>query len=358
MLLSAGFVSGLGAATRYPAGIIVVIPSLYLLLNRQGDSEDRDKGFLGRFQAFVAGPLWLIAFGFVAGLFIGHPEFFLNFRGVIDAIAGETLKYASLQEFNTDKLFNFSVIWKYISHLIPFAMYPFLWLVPYCAILYLGFRRNLYSQSVPILIFSLLYLYFMAKGYLGPYFARATMLLFPGFCVLVGIAYNDLWSRLSKQRTVAVLLSSAFVLLVGPSVVFDLAYVHAMRKKDARLVLRYDLEKMIGESPAIIGVSRFGPYFYTVMPAAEPLESDKVIVQLQDPGQKADFFLIGFTGPIDPARLNATVRTVEAQGRFSYEKGYSVRPKLFGRELRLARFPSDMTYPFPTILLFRGKTET
>jgi hypothetical protein len=34
-----------------------------------------------------------------------------------------------------------------------------------------------------------------------------------------------------------------------------------------------------------------------------------------------------------------------------------MRPKIFERELPLARFPSDMTYPFPTILLFRAKTE-
>src|SRR5947199_8072907 len=74
-------------------------------------------------------------------------------------------------------------------------MYPLLWLVPYCAILYLVFRRSLYSVSIPILIFSLLYLYFMGKGYLGPYFARITMVLFPGFCVLLGIAEHKIRSE-------------------------------------------------------------------------------------------------------------------------------------------------------------------
>ena len=54
------------------------------------------------------------------------------------------------------------------------------------------FSRRLHSLSIPILIFSLLYLYLMGKGYLRPYFARITMLLFPGFCVLVGIACDDL----------------------------------------------------------------------------------------------------------------------------------------------------------------------
>jgi hypothetical protein len=358
MLVLLGFISGLGAATRYPVGIIVVIPCLYLLFDSCNDLPNWKIRLWERAKGFVAGPVWLIGLGFVIGLFLGHPMLFLDPPSVTKAIIGETLKYASLQEFNASQLVNLYVVWRYIAYLIPFAMYPLLWLVPYCAILYLGFRRSLYSQSVPILIFSLLYLYFMAKGYLGPYFARATLLLFPGFCILSGIAYRDLQSRLSKKQPVAVLLTSALFLILGASVVFDVAYARAMRETDARLVLRYDLHKIIGEAPATIGISRFGPYFYTVMPAAEMLKSEKVRVQLQDPGQEADFFLVGFTRQIDPAQANAIIRSVEAKGKFRYEKRYSVRPKIFGQEFRLARFPPDMTYPFPTILLFRSKTET
>ena len=74
----------------------------------------------------------------------------------------------------------------------------------YCAILYLVFRRSLYSGAIPILIFSLLYLYVMGKGYLGPYFARPAMVLFPGFCVLVGIACADFQFRLRNNRTIAI----------------------------------------------------------------------------------------------------------------------------------------------------------
>jgi Dolichyl-phosphate-mannose-protein mannosyltransferase len=356
MVLAAGFVSGLGAATRYPVGIIIVIPCLYLLFGQGDDTENRDNDFLSRVTGFLAGSIWLIAVGFTAGLFIGHPELFLDSRRVINAIRGETLKYASLQQFSAGHLLNLSVIWRYVSYLIPFAMYPLLWLAPYCAILYLGFRRSLYSQSVPIVIFSLLYLYFMGKGYLGPYWARAMMVLFPGFCVLAGIACNDFWLRLRKQRAVAILFASVMPLLVVPSAGFDVVYVRAMRKTDARVALLRDLQKRIGESPATIGVAPFGAYFYTVMPAVEPLKSERVKIQLQEARQQADVFLIGFDRPIASAQLDGTVGQVEREGNFTYEKIYSVRPKLFGRDLQLAHFPQDMTYPFPTILLFRAKT--
>ena len=358
MLITVGLISGLGAATRYPVGIIIVIPCLYLLFARRDDLPNWRIRLWERAKGFVAGSVWLIGLGFVIGLFLGHPMLFLNSPSVTKAITWETLKYASLQEFNASQLVNLSAVWKYISYLIPFAMYPFLWLVPYCAILYLGFRRSLYSQFVPILIFSLLYLYFMAKGYVGPYFARATMLLFPGFCVLIGIAYDDLRFRFRKQRAVVIFVTANLLLLLVPSVGFDVAYVQGMRQRDARSALCQDLQQIIGHSQATIGVLRSGGYFHTVMPAIEPLKSTTVTTRLQDARQPADFLLVGFLGPIDRVQLNATIKQVEEQGIFSYQRSYYVRPQLFGRELQLTRFPSDMMYPFPTILLFPAKTDT
>ena len=358
LLFTVGIISGLGAATRYPVGIIVVIPCLYLLFDSGEYLPCRKVELLERAKNFAAGQLWLIALGFGIGLLLGHPMLFFDTSNVTKAITGETLKYASLHEFSRSQLVNLSVLWRYVTYLIPFAMYPLLWLVPYCAILYLVFRRSLFSLTVPILIFSLLYLYLMGKGYLGPYFARITMLLFPGFCILIGIACSDLHLRLRNNRILAVVLTGALLIIVGSSVVFDVAYDRAMLQKDARQAVREDLQKLIGEAPATIGIWPYGPYFYTVMPAARPLKSEKVAVELQEPGQNADFFLVGFPIQIAPAQISAAVRQVEAQGKFRYEKSYSVRAKIFGHELNLTRFPPDMTYPFPTILLFRSKVPT
>jgi Dolichyl-phosphate-mannose-protein mannosyltransferase len=356
MLLAVGVISGLAAATRYPVGLIVVIPCSYLLLNGGANLPNSRSGIWERTRVFVTAQLWLIALGFLIGLFLGHPMLVLDPSSVARAITSETLKYASLHEFRGVQLLNLAVIWKYITYVIPFAMYPLLWLVPYCVILYLVFRRSLYSVSIPILIFSLLYLYFMGKGYLGPYFARVTMVLFPGFCVLLGIACADLRLKMKDNRAVGIVLTCALLLVFGPSVAFDAAYGRAMREKDAREVIRSDLQELIGDARATIGVLQYGPYFYTAMPAAKPLTSEKVAVQLQNPGQDADFFLIGVPTEIGPAQMNAIIWQVEAQGKFTYERSYSVPVKIFGHEFSLTRFPQDMTYPFPTILLFRART--
>jgi hypothetical protein len=358
LLFLVGLLSGLGAATRYPVGIIVVIPCLSLLFGGGDNLPDWKLRLSKRAKDFVARQVWLIGLGFGIGLFLGHPMLFLDRSSVTKAITGETLKYASLYQFSRSQLVNLSVPWRYVTYVIPFAMYPLLWLAPYCAILYLLFKRSLYSLSVPILIFSFLYLYLMGKGYLGPYFARVTMLLFPGFCVLVGIACGDLQSTWKNKRATALVLSGAFLLVFVPSSMFDLAYDRAMQQKDAREVLRADLQNFIGEAPARIGVLHYGPYFYTAMPAAKPLTSDKVVVQLQDAGEDADYFLVGFPTQIGPAQISAIVRQIEAQGKFRYAKSYRVPVRIFGHEFNLTRFPQDMTYPFPLILLFRARTPT
>src|SRR4029077_6138711 len=273
LLVLVGLISGLGAATRYPVGIIVLIPCLYLLFDGGSDVRSCRLRFSERAKNFFASQVWLIGLAFVIGLFLGHPMLFLDTSSVTKAITNETLKYASLQQFSRGQLMNLSVVWRYVTYLIPFAMYPVLWLVPYCAILYLLFRRGLYSLSVPVLIFSFVYLYFMGKGYLGPYFARITMLLFPGLCVLVGIACTDLQLKVRNKRTAAIVLSGALLLIFVPSLVFDLAYDRAMQQKDAREVLRQALRNSIGEVPTRVGILHYGPYFYPAMPAAKPLTS-------------------------------------------------------------------------------------
>lgn len=354
LLFILGVISGLGAATRFPMGVIVSIPCLFIIFAPCEDSSFSVRQLWQSLKYLLAGPLWLIALGFGCGLFLGHPMLFLHTQSVLVTVEHDTLKWMPRNEFILTRLLDLSMLWRYVSYLIPYGMYPLLWVICYCTTIYLLLRPKLYHVTLPILIFSLLYLYPMAKGYVGPYWARAAMPLFPGFCILIGVAGNDLQILLKGSPVVVYLLITALVLLTLPSIAFDAAYVGAMRQRDSRSILREDLQRLIGPNSATIGIfSPLGGYFYTAMPAAEPLKNEKVVVQLQDLDQQADFLLVGFGGPIDSNLLDYSVNQVEEQSRFRYESTYSVRPKIFGKELRLARFPQDMTYPFPTILLFR-----
>jgi hypothetical protein len=354
LFLIVGGVSGLGAATRFPVGIIVTIPCLYLLLRPAAPPSTWLKNMRRSILTFISGPLWWIALGFLCGLFIGHPILFLDPTSVLTAISKDTMRYVPSEAFSVTELFDLSRLWRYLSVLIPYGLYPLLWIVAYGAVLYLCFRRNLYHLSLPILFFSLLYLYPMAKGYAIPQFARAAMLLYPGFCVLSALCAYDIFI---KQKTrVSILVCSAVIgaFVFIPSIIFDWTYVRAMTRPDVRTIVHDDLKAMLGSSPAVIGVGRYGGHNWTVRPAVEPLKNQVIIVKVQSPKQVADFFLLGRRGALDSRHLEADIHSVEKMGEFKFMKTYSVPPTIFGRKVDLVGFPSDMTYPFPTILVFRA----
>ncbi len=100
---------------------------------------------------------------------------FLDFQSVIQTISSETLLYVPP---GAGKLFDLEPVWEYFSVLIPYATYPILWLVIYLAVLYAVFRRSLSHIVLPLCLFTALYTYPMAKGYIV-IFARQVTLLLP-----------------------------------------------------------------------------------------------------------------------------------------------------------------------------------
>jgi hypothetical protein len=353
LALSAGLVAGLAMATHYPMGVTIALPCLFLLFAPPAESltvKQRIRQALGE---LLTGPLWWIIFGFLVGLLVGEPAILFDLKGVIQGIAERTLPFVRPGQFRGSGLFNFDAIWKYLSFLIPHAMWPTLWIVPYAAIIFLLARRCFPQYVFPLLIFSALYLYPMAKGYYLGVFARATMFLFPGLCVLTILALHELFNLIRLRPLLQCVVTAALILLALPAFAFDCAYVRAMRKGDPRSRLRDDLRQRIDSSSGLVGVSRSGGFFYTVMPAVRPLESKRVKIRLQTTKQPADYFLVGFTAPLSAQTRQATIQSVEQGGRFTFRKSYSGAPKIFGIKVDMSQFPTDMTYPFCEILVFR-----
>ncbi len=345
-----GVVAGLGAATRYPMGIIVTIPCLFVLFEAHPGYETWYRRFQKNTLYLLSGPLWLLTGGFLLGLFVGEPMLFLDFHTVVHSILYDNLPYVPA---GAGKLFDLKPIWKYFSVLIPYATYPILWLVIYLAALYVVVRRSLSHIVLPLCLFAALYTYPMAKGYIVV-FARQVMLLLPVFCIFVGLAAERLFARISN-RLLRSGLAALLILFILPTLLFDWAYDHAMQQRDVRDLLRQDLAELVKTQSSItIGVSDSGCYFYTAMPGVFPLKSEHVAVRLQQSSSTpADFFVMGFEKPLAENWRNLAIRQVESRGAFSFMKAYGHAPTVLGKRLDLSNFPPDMTYPFPTILLFR-----
>jgi hypothetical protein len=348
-----GVLTGLAAATRYPIGVIGTIPCLLLLFERRDPSLPWNVRIGQSFMSLVSGPVWLLGLGCFLGLFLGEPVLFLDPHSVLHAVSHETFRYIPAE---AGKLLNVGPLWQYVAVLVPYAMYPLLWILAYVAVAYLCFRRHLYHVTMPLLLFAVFYTYPMAKGYIV-IFARQVMLLLPVFSVLAGLAFYDLWVAWNKRRSMAITLVSVVVLIAVPSIAFDWAYIRAMRQTDPRTSLRNDLKQLVDNSVATIGVRQTGGYFYTAMPAVDQLRSKNVIVRFQEPTEPADFFVEGFERPLRRRQLDAITHVVENEGAFKYVRAYSMSPSIFDKAIDLSSFPRDMTYPFPTILLFRAPSK-
>ena len=127
----AGVTAGLAAATRYPGCVVLCVPCFFILF--QGCSGDRSwrRRFRESIAYLLSGPLWLLAGGFVLGLFIGWPMLFLDFRSVVREISFAMSYYGRFIPPGARNPFDLRPIWRYFSVLIPYATYPVLWLPIY-----------------------------------------------------------------------------------------------------------------------------------------------------------------------------------------------------------------------------------
>ncbi|MEO6872700.1 MAG: glycosyltransferase family 39 protein [Chthoniobacterales bacterium] len=350
LYVAAGLVAGLGGATRYPVAVILSIPFFLVLFAGQSEDGHGLTRLTAGARRLLVGPVWFLAAGFVFGLFLGAPMLFLDFRTVAHTISTETLHYVPP---GATKMFDFTPLLKYFSTLIPYASYPLLWIVLYLAAAAVFLRRSLWPIVLPLFLFSALYTYPMAKGYIVV-FARQVMLLLPVFCIFLGLAAKFALDKTRERPSVVRGLAGLITLLILPTVAFDVAYDRAMSRGDVRETLRHDLTAVLKDtSSATIGVSESGGYFYTVMPAVFPLNGGRVEVRLQKASEPADYFVVGFERPLADGWRQYQIKQVEKAGMFRFVKSYSRSPHPFGMPLDISEFPPDMTYPFPMILLFR-----
>ena len=106
------------------------------------------------------------------------------------------------------------------------------------------FAPSFWPIVVPLCLFAVLYTYSMAKGYLDV-FARLVMLLMPVFCIFAGMALGEIFPKLLKRRLLFALVMIVILLLIIPTILFDLAYGRAMQRRDVREMLRDDMRELI-----------------------------------------------------------------------------------------------------------------
>lgn len=225
-----GVVLGLGAATRYTMGILVLFLYVPALLSRFGKREAEGPRPADIALATVCA---LVAF------FCGDPYLWLDWSNSRLDLEHQR-RYANVGQFTAGGLLDLRNPLEYLTYLIPHAFTWPLAVMVYAAVLHrlLALRRDpAWRLNATMLLFAAVYLFFTSKGYSEPEFVRATLPLVPVGCLLLAQSLKSCAGWLSPGERRALWIAGGLLLALGP-LRYSLGYDLMMTQEDTRLRAR------------------------------------------------------------------------------------------------------------------------
>lgn len=363
ILSGVGLSAGLAAASRYTSGACLLIPVLILAIKRlpaEGHWTERIRAML---TPQLAGRWLLLGAFFLAGFFMADPYLFLDFPSALPAIkfVGQ---FVQAEEFSLGQLLNLSRMWAFVSYLIPYGTLPFLWLLLYAGVLWAVYRRERWKATLPLLAFALFSLYAMAKGYTSTaIFIRPALMILPVLAILAGIAMGDMLRLTRSRRWLQGIFVAAVVFIIGSTIVYDVAYVGAMARDDARLQLHRFLAKELPEQQVTIGYMDRGHGYFLVEPTLR-LVRNKEIAYIRDSAKLREIVAGRDTTPLDYLILSsfeahdfptnrAQLQELTRGGRWELVRTLENPIRALGITFRYPNPPHDLQYPFPVLHVLR-----
>ena len=346
-IVISGFLCGLAAAIRYTSAVTMIVPGLmiasrYRRLRRGGETAD---GVGGREVSRRLSLLGGAAFG---GFVITQPPLFLAFSEAMEPVA-ELLAYVPTEQFSGAGLLDWSKIWAYVTYLLPHAVGPGFYALFVASTVYVVFLRRYYAITLPWMAMNAVYLFFMAKGYVEPVFARAVLNLLPVLVLSTAIATQDALERFRSARERAG-LALAFVGCLGWTLVFDGAYLRAMTGgKDARYRVAEHLRATRSDDGRTIGVfeDNESGYFTTLPAMVVGPEMPRLRSAMGFNAVEPDLKAVVVAGYMDRYRT-AEERVADLAENHSFTLALAAVPEfaIFAVTFDHRDLPADMQYPF------------
>ena len=352
-----GVATGVAAATRYTAVTVGVVPALIAigarLEHRNGRTLFESVDLPSLTPKFV-----VLSLSTIAGFAAADPFLFLDFRSA-SSYLGVTATYAVTDQFSLASFLDLSKLWLYIVWLIPYGMLPLLWILIYASFIYVLFLRRYWVYVLPLWIFSVAYLYPMAKGYLAvPGFIRAALLVFPVFAVFCGIACTSVWTSLRPHRLTRGCLAMFAAFIWCASLAYDVAYLRGMNH-DPRVKLHQALEAEVAKRGPIRVTVDEGPWNYFILdPAFAGLPPNLVHVNTASDAladsNTSDFAVLWAFEYTNYPNAEARIRNAEASGQWSAAIDLRTPVSIAGIPFSYERNPHDLVYPYPALYLVRS----
>jgi hypothetical protein len=342
-LAAIGLACGFAAASKYPAGVVALVPVMFLIARRIS------------YRELLLAIAWIGGFALL-GLFLADPFLFLKFQDARAALA-EQGSYVATQEFRWHSLFDFSRLFVFFNYLIPYGTLPALWVLFYASLAVAFVGRSTRRISIPLALFVFVFLYPMAKGYFSaPIFIRAALQIFPVLAFLVGLAWNELESS-NRRRILIPAVAPVVTGLLLASLAYDLGYTAAMAHGDARDQLHAFLKAESGSRAVTLGYYGGGHDYFLVKPAVETIPIARVRTVTDTARLRAglepelDFLALTAFEPGNEDAVRSEIRFLEASGRYRLVRVFSNPVRAFGVSFDYPRNPHDLQYPLPKLYL-------
>jgi hypothetical protein len=357
----AGFAVGLGVATKYSTLLAVTLPIVSIVYDELFRKQKAKLGLFALCGSVFNRRLVVLLIGVAAGFVLADPMLFFDFHKAAGPIVSQ-IGVGDFNQFSMSSLANLTKLWEYISVLLPKGLGPFLWIALYASFGFVLFLRKYWIYSLPLVIFTMVVVYFMGKGYFSDAeFVRTLLMTFPPLAVLGAISGSVLWKKLQGRigRTVYVCVLSV---VLGGTFLYDAAYVKGMTMPDPRRTLVEHLEQNNLGRPLQVGIFAYSwrtelvtAFLHMFEPSGKfkitviPLNAPSDIVESFENSMDAICVLDFMMG--DPAQ--ELIERLTADGRFRMEAQMRIPLAFAGVNFDEA-LPHDMAYPFPKFFVLRA----
>lgn len=356
----AGLAAGFATATKYPAGLSVVLITVAHLL--QIDSEVS----LGKLLRSLFNKNLMLGYTFVVfGFLIGNPYALLAFEefseGVRYVVVGSTGLSATIDpdyDLGLDGYLRGPMWLYYLTDIMHYGMGFPLQIVSITSILFALIKH----RRTDILLLSWVVPYFLLAGSANYATVRYLTPLGPVLMILSASMFLSIPRLLTGRVSIKYSRIVVLALLVGTfiySLFYSFAYDQVMAQKNSRIEALEWIEKNIPKGTRI-GVA-FRVHWYT--PPLSKEDYDIVSIDL-DPDklatEKPEYFVITnyeyrqylrlkdrFPYPRAARALDTLLNGEE----FKLIQVFEKRPEIFGSSFPNDFPPHDWLYPYPTVLI-------
>jgi hypothetical protein len=355
--LITGAILGFAMASLYQLFALVMIPYLAfcyrrIWIERIPRTIPSLMAVFFNWRVFAMGGVAFVAF------FLGCPFLFLDYEAARPFIESQR-NATDHEQFYLAKLLDLSKPWLYIRHALPIGL--FLLVIPaYTSMVYMLFRRKYYGVSLPVLLFSGLYVYYATKGY-GLYAIRTLLYLFPIFALFSGIMLAEARQRWETKPIARTILWLSLGAIFVPSFFYTIAYIQRMadRDNDPYVQVNRFFQEIPAGAPLQVGFVGWEWDRYHVPNFGDILNAThhdvKVVgfsLDVLNPDLEVDYLLLFNFDSTMHDRVNEKLEEWHSSELYRYVETFQMPLHLGPLKFNYDMAPTDFRYPFPIIHLF------